>query len=157
MLYVVATGRGQATYWLARVVTDQTVSRVEGRPVGDRWVRWLHGAQVARGRAAVQRWGLAAVPLCYLTVGFQTMVLAAAGVLRLSWPAFTVAQVPGALAWALIYTTIGWAAWEVVLAALGGRPLALAAVLAVVVVVVATRLTRPRRPAVRPPDEPAGR
>lgn len=127
-LYLVATLRGQATYWLARLVTEQAdlrIGRVDpdagdgtsstdgGRLVAVR--RWLEGASVARGRRAVRRWGLPAVPLCYLTVGFQTLVLAAAGVLRVRWIAFTLAQLPGALAWAAIYTTIGWAAWETLL------------------------------------------
>jgi len=117
-LYLVATPRGQATYWLARLVTEQAdrrIGRGHRRGIGGGLAavrRWLEGESVARGRRAVRRWGLPAVPLCYLTVGFQTLVLAAAGVLRVRWIAFTLAQLPGALAWAAIYTTIGWAAWE---------------------------------------------
>jgi membrane protein DedA with SNARE-associated domain len=116
-LYLVATLRGQATYWLARLVTEQADRRI-GRRHGGRLAavrRWLEGESVARGRRAIRRWGLPAVPLCYLTVGFQTLVLAAAGVLRVRWVAFTLAQLPGALAWAAIYTTIGWAAWQALL------------------------------------------
>lgn len=147
LLYLVATLRGQATYWLARLAWEQADRRLGAAPDGrlDGVRRWLQGDSVARGRQAVQRWGLLAVPFSYLTVGFQTLVLAAAGVLRVAWLPFTLVQAPGALAWALIYTTIGWAAWEATLAALAGRPLALAALASVVLVVLATRYRRRRR------------
>ncbi len=145
ILYVVATARGQGTYWLARVVSTKALERSEQHAPSTRWAafgRWLDGEGVGRGARSLQRWGVIAVPISYLTVGFQTLVLAAAGVLRVPWLRFSVAQVPGALGWALIYSTIGWAAWEAALAALAGQPLALAGVLAVLVVVVATRLSR---------------
>ncbi|MFK5633606.1 MULTISPECIES: hypothetical protein [unclassified Ornithinimicrobium] len=145
-LFVVAMLRGQATYWLARVVTRQTLRRTSPT-VGWRASvhRWLSGEGVARGTTSLQRWGVGMVPLCYLTVGFQTLVLAGAGVLQIRWPVFTLAQVPGALAWALIYSTIGFALWGAALAALAGQPLALAAVASVAVVVVATRAVLRRR------------
>ncbi len=145
VLYLVATGRGQLTYWLARVVGDRAAHRIAGDAVtGPRAAlgRWLESDSVGRGRRAVERWGLVAIPVSYLTVGFQTLVLAGAGVLRIGWLRFTVAQAPGALVWALIYTTIGWAAWEAALAAIAGRPLALAAVAAAALVLVATRISR---------------
>ncbi len=149
VLLVVALARGQGTYWLARVSVGQTTRRLAPREETGRMAavrRWLDGDSVTRGRGVVTRWGPVAIPFCYLTVGFQTVVLASAGALQMPWGRFTLAQVPGALAWALIYTTIGWAAWEAALAAAAGRPLALAAVFAVLLVVLATRLgRRPRR------------
>jgi membrane protein DedA with SNARE-associated domain len=154
VLYLIATVRGQATYWLARALTEQALRHSDRRAEEgrsdrpDRWAglrRWLQGEDVEAGVRSLRRWGLAAVPFCYLTVGFQTLVLAAAGVLRIPWRQFTVAQVPGALAWAAIYATIGIAAWEAMLAAVAGRPAAVLGVGAVVVVVVATRLSRRTR------------
>ncbi|MGC5584630.1 DedA family protein [Ornithinimicrobium sp. W1679] len=145
-LFAVAMLRGQATYWLARVVTEQTLRRTrptEGWKAGVH--RWLRGDGVARGRSSIQRWGLVTIPLAYLTVGFQTMVLAAAGMLRIAWPVFTLVQVPGALAWAGIYSTIGFALWGATIAAMAGQPLALAALLALVVVVGTTLAVRRRR------------
>ncbi len=147
-LYVIATARGQLTYWLARVASERATRRVLARDarriasrVGgagepsaddataagaaprrlDGLARWLDGRGVGRGRRAIERWGPAAVPLSYLTVGFQTLVLASAGAMRIGWLRFSLAQIPGALGWALIYTTIGWAAWEAGLSRLAGR------------------------------------
>jgi membrane protein DedA with SNARE-associated domain len=145
-LTLVAMARGQATYWVARAVTEQTLRRTAPTAGWRAGVHaWLRGEGVARGRASLQRWGLVMVPLCYLTVGFQTLVLAAAGMIRIPWLRFTLAQVPGAAAWGLIYSTIGFAVWGAAIAALAGEPLAVAALAAVVVVVATTLALRWRR------------
>jgi membrane protein DedA with SNARE-associated domain len=138
-LYLGATVRGQAMYWAGRVVTEQTLRRTHPTSGWRRRVHdWLQGGGADRGVTAIRRWGLAAVPLSYLTVGFQSIIQVAAGVLRITWPRYSLAQVPGALAWASIYSTIGWAVWEAALAAAAGSPLALAALAAAVVVLAAT-------------------
>ena len=135
-LLVIGMARGQGTYWIARLAATGT-SRV-GEHSGA-WRRrvaaWLTGPKVAAGRNALGRWGLPLITLCYLTVGLQTVVLASAGVLRIGWLRFTLAQLPGAAAWALIYSTIGFAAWEAALGAAVSSPLGLALVLAVATVV----------------------
>lgn len=142
----IALVRGQATYWAARVVTEQTLRRTAPTTGWRAGVHaWLGGEGVARGRASLQRWGLVMVPLCYLTVGFQTLVLAAAGMVRVRWLHFTLAQLPGAAAWGLIYSTIGFAVWGAAIAALAGEPLAVAALAAGLLVVVATVVLRRRR------------
>lgn len=159
-LTVVATGRGQATYWLARLTTEQTLRHT--RPIRG-WRAglhgWLQGVGLAKGRRALQRWGLVMVPLCYLTVGLQTLVLAAAGVMRIRWLLFSMVQLPGAIAWAVIYATIGFAAWATALDAAAGSAWALAALgvgaLALVVGVGARRQitgrgTAPRSPGAAP-------
>jgi membrane protein DedA with SNARE-associated domain len=145
-LSAIAMARGQATYWIARLVTEQALRRV--RPVEGWQARvhaWLQGEGIGHGRRSIERWGLVVVPLCYLTVGFQTVVLAAAGVLRITWLRFSLAQLPGALAWGLIYTTIGFAAWEAILLAAAGSPWALAGLIALLVVLVATLVSRRAR------------
>lgn len=112
LLFVIGMLRGQATYWIARYVTEQALRRTRpSRGWQARVHRWLSSDAIGRGRDAIQRCGIAAVPLCYLTVGVQTVVLASAGVLRTRWVRFTLAQSLGALAWALIYSTIGFAVW----------------------------------------------
>lgn len=145
-LYLGATVRGQAIYWAGRVVTEQALRHVH--PAGGwrlRMHRWLQGEGAERGIDAIRRWGLIAVPFAYLTVGFQSMVMAGAGVLRISWPRFSLAQIPGALAWAAIYSTIGFAVWEAALAAAAGSPWGLAGLVAIAVVIVATVAVRRRR------------
>lgn len=125
-LFTVAMLRGQGTYWLARVVTEQGLRRTHPEQGWRaRTHVWLQGEGLARGRDAIERWGLVMVPLCYLTVGFQTLVLAAAGVLRITWWKFTLAQLPGAAAWSVIYSTIGFAVWAAAVAAAAGSPWAL--------------------------------
>lgn len=144
-LFVIGYARGQGTYWLARVLTEQGLSRTH--PVGGlrgRLHAWLQGEGLARGRASLQRWGLVMVPLCYLTWGFQTLVLAGAGMLRIRWLYFSLAQIPGAAAWAVIYSTIGFAVWRTTVEAAAGTPWAIAALAALVVLVVSLVLLRRR-------------
>ena len=93
----------------------------------------------------MNRWGLAAVPLCYLTVGVQTLVLAAAGVTRVRWWHFTIAQVPGVLAWATIYSTIGFAVWAAAWEGAVRRHPWAAAVLLLLIIAGIVYLARRRR------------
>lgn len=152
LLFVIAMLRGQATYWLARVITGQALAR--SHPAGGWRARthdWLSGASHSRGREIIRRHGALSIPFCYLTVGLQTVVLASAGVVRLPWPRFTFAQVFGALAWATVYSTVGLALW---IAVLQGHPLLVAgAALMIVaggVLLLRARRTRRARLAQRP-------
>lgn len=161
-LFLIAMLRGQATYWLTRTVTEQTLRRTRP-PTGwrARVHAWLSSTTMGRGRDAVQRYGILAVPLCYVTVGFQTVVLASAGVLRIRWLRFTLAQSVGALAWGLIYSTIGFAFWAAFFeAALTGGVGAVVGVAAVVIVAVGLTYrwyVRRRRRRVDPaPMQPCG-
>lgn len=146
-LFGVAMMRGQATYWLARVITQEALSRT--RPVAGWKLKvhhWLNDGATDQGRVILNRWGLAAVALCYLTVGVQTIVLATAGVIRLAWPKFTLAQIPGALAWATIYSTIGFAVWAAAWEAVVQKHPWLALILLVVAVgLIALRVLRYRK------------
>lgn len=138
-MFTLAMLRGQGTYWLARVVTEQTVLR--GEPTSGwrgRTAIWLAGKDVNRGADMVRKIGLVAIPLSYLTVGFQTLVLAGSGVLRVRATQFTMAQIPGAMAWALIYSTVGWAVWGAAVAAIAGSPWAMLGMVALVLVLVVT-------------------
>ncbi|TDE89973.1 hypothetical protein EXU48_18775 [Occultella glacieicola] len=142
--------RGQGMYWAGRIVTEQALRRTH--PTQGWALRahtWLEGGGADAGIRAIRRWGLFAVPVCYLTVGFQSMVQAGAGVLRITWWKYTLAQIPGAIAWGAIYATIGFAVWEAALAAAAGSPLGLAVigalVVAIVVGVVALVVRRRRR------------
>ncbi|MGO1838334.1 MAG: DedA family protein [Candidatus Microbacterium stercoravium] len=124
LLFVVGLLRGQGTYWLGRGAS---------------------GAATRAGRTVVHRAGLVAVPLCYLTVGLQTAILVAAGLVRIPWLRFTIAQLPGVAAWATIYSTIGFAGWSAAIAAFTGTGWGwalLAILIAVCVVLIVRRIGR---------------
>lgn len=152
-----AMARGQAIYWLARVITDRALAFGEPEEGWRRRAyRWLHSDRVANARAALATWGWPLVPFAYLTVGFQSMVMAAAGMVRMSWKVFTLAQVPGSIAWALIYTTVGFAFWGAFFAAVQGNPVWVILLLAVVTVaVLVVRRRRRLRPDPAAQPDPA--
>ncbi|PID54515.1 MAG: hypothetical protein CSA58_03855 [Micrococcales bacterium] len=141
VLYLIGTARGQGTYWLARWATHQALDRT-ATSTGRRAKvhEWLDGPMIRNGRHALERWGVPAIPLCYLTVGFQTTVLASCGVLRLSWLRFSLAQIPGAAAWALIYATIGFAAWQAALGTAAGSPAGIAVLIVLALLAVVAML-----------------
>ena len=153
-LFLGAMMRGQGIYWLARVATTQALRRTH--PRGGWRLRAheaLRGQGAQRGVDTIRRWGLVAVPLAYLTVGLQSMVMAGAGVMQIPWPRFTLAQVPGALAWGAIYSTVGFAVWNAALAAAAGSPAGIAALVLIVGLVVAAVVVHRRRRA-RGDDHP---
>lgn len=130
--------RAQATYWLARgAVAGASRSR---------WGRWLDSAAVRRGSALLARWGLPVVTLSFLTVGLQTVVNAAAGIARVPWWRYTVAMLPGCVAWAFISATVGIALFWAVLATFAGSPWGVVVLVALVVAAgVGTWSVRRRR------------
>jgi membrane protein DedA with SNARE-associated domain len=132
-LVVVAFGRGGATYVLARGARGLASRRCA---LDRTWVR--------RGEDVVRRFGAPAVTLCFLTVGIQTAVNAAAGSLRMPLRRYVPALVLGALLWAGVYLTIGLAVVEAFWGA--GRPwLVVVVVLTAVVMVVGVRRLLGRR------------
>ncbi|MGL5864698.1 MAG: DedA family protein [Dermatophilaceae bacterium] len=130
VLWVGAFLRGLATYLIGR--------GLRARGGRSRWAGRLDQPVVIRAEGWVQRFGAPAVSLGFLTVGVQTAVNLAAGLLRMPWRRFLPALVVGAALWSLVYTTVGLAlidAW------LGGRSWwwAVGAVLVVVAIVLASR------------------
>jgi membrane protein DedA with SNARE-associated domain len=86
------------------------------------------------------------VTISFLTIGLQTVVNAAAGLIRMPWIRYTIAMLIGCVAWALIYATVGIAAVEGALALAARSPWALIVVLmAVIGVVIAFIVIRRRR------------
>ncbi|MDT0165329.1 hypothetical protein Q9R32_07160 [Actinotalea sp. AC32] len=129
--------RSQALYWLGRGAATGALRT--------RWRERLDTAGTRRAIAAIERWGMPVVPLSFLTVGFQSAVHGAAGLLRLHWVRYTLWSVPGWLVWALVWAGGGTAAaWGAV--ALAARsPWALVAVVVVLGTIVATVVVRRRR------------
>ncbi|MBK5248398.1 MAG: hypothetical protein JJE50_03040 [Actinomycetales bacterium] len=143
---VVVLGRAQATYWVARVVTEQALRHT--LPTTGAKLRvhaWLQGEGTQRGVEILRRRGVWVIPFSFLTVGFQTMVNAAAGVIRMTWPRYTAAMVPGAMAWAAIYSLGMWAAWESIVAAATGSWWGVVGLIGVLLAIVALIVLRRRR------------
>lgn len=101
-LTAVAFGRGGGTYLIAR----------GARGVADRGQRLEGWRAIRRGEQVVRRYGAPAVTLCFLTIGIQTAVNAAAGSLRMPLRRYLPALLLGALVWAAIYLTLGLAVLE---------------------------------------------
>lgn len=141
VLFLIVLLRAQATYWLGRGVTAGVLHT--------RWADKISGPRTTTAIAALNRWGLPLVTVSFLTVGFQTVVNAAAGLIRMPWIRYTVAMLIGCIAWALIYATVGFVAVEAALSLAAHSPWTLAAVgvliVAVIVVVVLVRRRKNRQ------------
>lgn len=97
-----AVARSQAIFWTGR-----------GLAAGARHTRWrarAESAQVRRATRTVERWGMPIVPAAFLTVGFQSAVFLAVGMLRVGWLRFTLWSFPGCLVWAALWGGGGLAA-----------------------------------------------
>ena len=117
-----ALARSTVTYWAGRGL------RAGGERT--RWSRHLDRPAVVRAERFVRRVGAPAVTLSFLTVGVQTAVIAAAGALRMPMARYLPAAVVGALVWAALYTTVGFAVVEAWVAGSAGPWLALVVALA---------------------------
>lgn len=140
-VYLVFVGgaavRSQATYWAGRGIAVGVLRT--------RWARGLDHPEVRRATAAIERRGMPVIPLSFLTVGFQSAVHAAAGVLRLPWLRYTLWAVPGYLLWALVWAGGGMTAVAGTVALAARSPWAVVAVVAVAAAVVARRVRARRR------------
>jgi membrane protein DedA with SNARE-associated domain len=63
----------------------------------------------ARMQQAVARWGAPVVTVSFLTIGIQTVVNLAAGVMRMPLRRYIPALTVGAILWAFLYATVGFA------------------------------------------------
>ncbi len=108
-LFCVVLFRAQGTYWVGRWVRKgaEATAADEVHRRRARFAAHLSGPSWERAQAFLDRWGFVGVPLSFLTIGFQTMVNAAAGYTRMRWDLYTVAMIPGCIAWAIIYSLLG--------------------------------------------------
>ncbi len=112
LLFVVFT-RAQATYWLGRWARrGADVAAVSDRPRAASLARTLSGPRAESARRFLDKWGPIGLPLSFLTIGFQTMVNITAGYVRMRWDIYTIAMIPGCMAWAAIYATLGFSVFE---------------------------------------------
>ena len=128
------TPRAQGTYWLGRAVAAGLI-KADGRGgIIGRLSKWLNGPTPKKGAAILNSWGIIVIPLCFMTVGLQTAVLAGAGLVRMSWIRFTLAMLPGAIAWSLLYGLAALAVWAAAISAVAGSPWTLAAIAALIAI-----------------------
>lgn len=134
-MWIVGIVRTSLVYWVAALAAKGSARLHRIREAMERPL-------YRKARAFINRWGVIAVPLCFLTVGFQTAVIVTTGFTRMPLRRWIPAMLVGTLMWAGIYTTIGFA----ILAALGLEPwmfpLALAIVITVLVIVAQLRERR---------------
>lgn len=181
-LFVVVMARSHLFYWVGRGVTSGAARLADRVPdaaeppdedarsavVGDAPAprgaaarahveRLLRTPTARRGLALVHRFGPFAVLFAYLTVGVQTAVFVGAGLVRMPYPRFLTASVPGSVAWAFVWGTVGlgavWAAVRLATASPWGLAAVLLAVAALVTWVLVRRRSRARR---APGSDPEG-
>lgn len=103
-LFFVVLIRAQMFYWIGRIGAQLLARGTLGKTGFAGWVnRFLQRAEIKEGTDAIDKWGLAIIPLSFLTIGFQTFVNTGAGVMRLRWPVYTISALPGYVIWALFY------------------------------------------------------
>lgn len=62
-----------------------------------------------RAQSFINKWGILAIPLCFLTVGFQTAVILTTGLSRMPLSRWIPAMLVGSFFWGVIYGTVGMA------------------------------------------------
>ncbi|TKV58957.1 hypothetical protein FDO65_12025 [Nakamurella flava] len=149
VLFAIVLLRAQGTYWLGRLAAAGALR--------SRWADRVTGPRTTATIVRLHRWGWPLITLSFLTVGMQTVVNAAAGLTRMPWLRYTAAMVPGCLAWAVVYATVGFAALEAALALAARSPWALVAVLLLVAGGAAVLIRRRQRTATTPPGATAER
>lgn len=99
-LFCIVFSRAAATYAVGRgLIAGASRMRMTAK---------MQGARYRQACELVARFGAPVVSLCFLTVGFQTMVLLASGVLRMPLRKFLPALAVGSVLWALLYGTVGF-------------------------------------------------
>lgn len=139
-------------FWAVGIIrTSLVYSLGRGAAAGggrfEKIARLMSHPAYVRARHFINRWGVLAVPACFLTVGFQTAVILTTGFTRMPLYRWVPAMLAGTLIWGIIYGTVGmavvWAWLENPLIAL-----ALLAVLAAIVLLHRIRLSKtPATPA----------
>ncbi|KQS96913.1 DedA family protein [Cellulomonas sp. Leaf395] len=142
-LFVIVMARSHGTYWAGRGVVRgaQVVHEQEGAPgwwhaTIRRLESWTDRRSAQRGLDLVRRWGPIAVTLAFLTVGLQTAIFAAAGLVKMPYLRFAIASIPGALVWASVWATIGFGAVWGAISLFATSPWVLAGVVVLVVVAI---------------------
>ena len=134
--WCLAMMRSHTMYWIGRGITAGTART--------RWVSLIESPMYARAQAWSARWGVLAVPMSFLTVGLQSFIQISTGVAHMPLHRYAAATVVGAIAWAIVYTTIGMAILTAWITGPIGRIASLltVAVLVLIVVIRGSRVVR---------------
>ncbi|WP_350258936.1 hypothetical protein [Scrofimicrobium sp. R131] len=143
-LFVVVFCRAQGTYWLARTLPAAAARTKKTTGWQARLAAWFDGPTPRKGAALLERWGIVIIPLCFLTVGIQTAIIAGAGVVRMNWRRFTLAMIPGAIAWAFLYGLGLLAVWTAAVTALAGNPWSYVALVGIVALFYLLKVVKQR-------------
>ena len=143
-LFVIVFCRAQGTYWLGRLAARGALAGVGKDGVWGSIAHWFSGPTPKRGAKLLDKWGLIIIPLCFLTVGIQTAVNAGAGLVSMKWRTYTLAMIPGCIAWAILYGMGMLAIWMALLGAVAGSWWGRAGLLAVVAVAIGVIAWRKR-------------
>ena len=100
--------------WVVGIVRTSIVYALgalaaEGGARLDRIRKAMDSPLYRKARRLINRWGVIAVPLCFLTVGLQTAVIITTGFTKMPLRRWVPAMLVGTFMWACIYTTIGFA------------------------------------------------
>ena len=93
-LFVVVFFRAQCTFWLGKLSYHGILKTKWGKKLEK-------NSETSAGILAIQKMGWPIIPLSFLTVGFQTAVQFGAGLTNWSWYKYTLAAIPGYLAWGI--------------------------------------------------------
>jgi membrane protein DedA with SNARE-associated domain len=104
VLFVVVLLRASATYWLGRAAHAGA-----GRT---RAQKALASRRFLTAQSWIGRWGAPVITLSFLTIGFQTAVNLAAGVIRMPLRRYLPAMAVGCVLWAVLYATVGFVTIE---------------------------------------------
>lgn len=135
LLFVVFC-RAQATYWLGYFIASKLTSNVPQDGWRRKLYNWSESDAVINGIGTLHRRGWIIIPLSFLTVGFQTIIQLAAGLTRMAPPKYTLAMFPGCIAWAIIYSTIGFSVWNALLATFAGSPAGVATLIGLIILII---------------------
>ena len=107
-------GAGILFFWAVGIVRTSVVfalgraAAAGGRRIGG--VRHVMGGPVyRRAERLVHRWGVLAVPACFLTVGLQTAVILTTAVTGMPLRRWIPAMLVGTFIWGVVYGTVGMA------------------------------------------------
>jgi membrane protein DedA with SNARE-associated domain len=107
-------GAGILFFWAVGIIRTTVIfalgraATVGGRRIG--LVRRVTDTPVCRrAERLVNRWGVLAVPACFLTVGLQTAVILTTAVTGMPLRRWIPAMLVGTLIWGTVYGTVGMA------------------------------------------------